>query len=107
MRALVLYHPQSDHVGIVESYVHDFQRFKGKSIEKISLETQEGANIANLHDITQYPAVLVTGPEGHLEKFWQGIPLPLMDEVDSYLLSSTDYALSRSKNSHLGAQQPR
>ncbi len=85
MRALILYHPQSDHVGIVESYVHDFQRFKGKSIEKISLETREGADLASLYGITQYPAILIIGPEGKLQKAWQGSVLPLMDEVDGYL----------------------
>lgn len=85
MRALVLYHPQSDHVGLIETFVHDFIRFKGKLIEKISLETRQGDDLAQLYDITQYPAVLVIGPEARLQKEWQGIPLPLMDEVDSYM----------------------
>src|SRR4051794_33771805 len=87
MRALVLYHPQSDHIGLVETFTHDFIRFKGKLIEKISLETREGADLATLYDITQYPAILITGPDGSLQRAWQGLPLPLMDDVDSHLQS--------------------
>ena len=85
MRVVILYHPNSDHVGIVEGFVQDFRRFKGKVLEKVSLETREGADMASLYDITQYPAILVIGPEGRLQKLWQGEVLPLMDEVDSYM----------------------
>lgn len=85
MRAVVLYHPKSDHTGRVEDFVHEFKRFKNKKIEKISLETVEGAQLAKLHDIVQYPAILVIGPDGKLQKFWQGDVLPLMDEVDAYV----------------------
>lgn len=85
MRALVLYHPQSDHVGLVEGFIKDFERFKSKKLEKVSLETREGADLASLYDVTQYPAILVIGPDGVLQKLWQGELLPLMDEVDSYI----------------------
>jgi hypothetical protein len=85
MRALVLYHPQSDHVGLVEGFVSDFARFKGRLLEKVSLETREGADLATLYDIMQYPAILVIGPDGKLQRAWQGGVLPLMDEVESYM----------------------
>ena len=85
MKAVVLYHPQSDHIGRVESFAHDFKRFKNRDIQKISLETVEGAEMAKLYDVVRYPAVLVIGPEGKLEKVWQEEVLPLMDEVESYM----------------------
>jgi hypothetical protein len=85
MRAVVLYHPNSDHLGLVEGFVHDFKRFKDKELELVSLETREGADIATLYDVTQYPAILIIGPEGKLQKLWQGEILPLMDEVESYM----------------------
>lgn len=87
MRAVVLYHPISDHAGQVEGYVHDFKRFKGKEIEKLSLETMEGSELARLYDVVRYPAILVIGPDGRLQKMWQAPEMPLMDELDSYLAS--------------------
>jgi len=85
MRAVVLYHPKSDHGGKVEDFVHDFKRFKYKKLEKVSLETVEGAELAKLYDVVRYPAILVIGPEGKLQQIWQGEMLPLMNEVDAYV----------------------
>lgn len=85
MRAAILYHPHSEHGGMVEDYVHDFERFKGKRLEKISLETIEGAEMARLYDAVRYPAILVIGPDGALQKMWQAPMMPMMDEVDAYL----------------------
>jgi hypothetical protein len=84
MRTIILYHPKSDHIGLVETYVQDYKRFKGRTIEKISLETREGATIAELYDIVRYPAILVIGPDGSPLQVWQGTILPLMDEVYAY-----------------------
>jgi hypothetical protein len=85
MRAVILYHPQSDHGRQVEEYAHDFKRFKGKQLELVSLETKEGADLAKLYDIVRYPAVLIIGPNGAMQKVWEAPLMPLMDEVDSYL----------------------
>jgi hypothetical protein len=85
MRAVVLYHPASDHVGLVEQYTQDFIRFKSRVLEKVSLETRAGADLATLYDITRYPAILVIGPDGVLSHVWQGGFFPLMDELSAYL----------------------
>jgi hypothetical protein len=85
MRALILYHPASDHVGIVEEYAQDFIRFKGRVLELVSLETVEGAELARLYDVTRYPAILIIGPDGVLTQLWQNGLFPLMDEVSAYL----------------------
>ncbi len=96
MRAMILYHPRTEQEGIVESYVHDFKRFKGKDLEKVSLDTVEGAHIAELYDVMRYPAILVIGPDGALQKAWESPIMPLMDEVDSYIHNSeTDFARAR------------
>lgn len=84
MRTVILYHPQSDHVGVVEEYSRDFIRFKGRALELISLETVEGAEMAKLYDVTRYPAILVIGPEGSLIQLWQNGLFPLMDELSAY-----------------------
>ncbi|MBI2285551.1 hypothetical protein HYU82_01865 [Candidatus Saccharibacteria bacterium] len=85
MRAVILYHPRSEHEGTVQEYVHDFKRFKGKDLEMVSLETREGADLARLYDVVRYPAIIVIGPDGVLQKIWEAPIMPLMDEVSSYV----------------------
>ena len=70
---------------MVEEYAHDFERRKGASIELISLETKEGADMAKLYGIVQYPAMLAVRDDGQLLKHWEGETLPLMDEAAAYL----------------------
>jgi hypothetical protein len=89
MRVVALYHPKSDHEGIVLDYIRDYRiRSSGKEIEPISLETLEGSSMAELYDVTNYPAILALSDDGQLQHFWQGIPLPQMNEIDAY---SQDY----------------
>lgn len=89
MRVVALYHPKSDHEGMVLDYIRDYHmRSCGKEIEPISLETIEGSSMAELYDVTNYPAILTLSDDGQLQHFWQGIPLPLMNEIDAY---SQDY----------------
>lgn len=85
MKLSILYHPDSEFARTVEEYAHDFEHQKGAAIELISLETREGADLATLHDIVQYPALFVRRETGELVKHWQGLPLPLMNQVAAYL----------------------
>lgn len=85
MKALALYRPKSEFARMVEEYARDFERQRGQTIELVSLDTVEGADMARLYGIVQYPALLVIRDDGQLLKEWQGERLPLMDEVASYL----------------------
>ncbi len=87
MRVLILYHPNSEHAGKVLDYARDYKRFKNKEIELLSLETVEGAELAKLYDITNYPAVIVTKDDGQIQKIWQDINLPLMNELEAYTIN--------------------
>lgn len=84
MKASILYHPHAEFARMAEEYVRDFARFHKEDIELISLDTREGADMARLHDIVRYPALLVRDERGSLIKEWQGEKFPLMDEVASY-----------------------
>lgn len=85
MRAFILYHPNSEQSRQVEEFAHDFNRDRKLQIELISLDTRDGAAIASLYDIVQYPAIAIVQNDGHVMKEWQGDQLPLMSEVASYL----------------------
>jgi hypothetical protein len=40
--------------------------------------------MAKLYDIVRYPAILAVANDGSLQKMWQDMPWPLMDEVAAY-----------------------
>lgn len=70
---------------MVEEYVHDFKRTRGRDIELVDLNTREGASTATLYDIMQFPCVMVMRDDGQVIKDWQGDHLPLMSELAGYL----------------------
>lgn len=86
MKALVLYHPDSDHARSVLTFKGDLERLSTSTLELVSLETKEGAEKAKVYGITRYPAILVTTESGEMLKFWEGEVLPTINEVVSYLV---------------------
>ena len=91
VKLLILYRPDSEHSTDVESFVRDFQhRFEtGRKIELVSLNTRDGAATASLYDVMTYPAILALADDGMMLNLWQGVPLPLMNEVAGYAYSSS------------------
>ncbi|MDQ3158777.1 MAG: hypothetical protein M3P98_01405 [bacterium] len=85
MKAVILYRPVSDHARPVDEYVREFKIRTGRELELVSTETKDGAKLAELYGIVQYPALIVTNEDGHYLKHWEGLPLPLFDEVQGYL----------------------
>ena len=81
----MLYRPNSEFARPVEEYAKDFEANRGKAIQLVSLDTVEGADMAKVYDIVQYPALMVIRDDGQLLKEWQGERLPLMDEVSGFL----------------------
>ena len=71
---------------MAEDYVRDYhhKRQDQDKIELISLDETAGAHMAELYDIVRYPALIVIGPDGSLQKMWQDQPWPLFDEVAAY-----------------------
>lgn len=84
MKVTILYHPNSEHSRRVDDFVHDIHAQQGIKVELLSLETREGASIATIYDITQYPAIVVTRDDGGIVQTWSGEQLPLMNEVAAY-----------------------
>lgn len=81
----MLYQPNNETSRVVEEYVHDFERTRGKQIQLVNLNTRDGAATASLYDIMHYPGLLVIRDDGQLVTHWQGANLPLMNEVAGYL----------------------
>lgn len=62
------------------------RRYPSTVIVEMDLNSREGASEASLYGITQYPAILVTANDGSLQGLWEGLPLPLIDEVFGSML---------------------
>jgi len=90
VKLLVLYRPDSEHSRDVESFVRDFQRLYevGKKVEVLSINTRDGSATASLYDVMSYPAILVLANDGSVINMWQGLPMPLMNEVAGYAYNS-------------------
>lgn len=85
MKMVILYHPQSEHGRKVEEFAHDFERVHRVEPELLSLETKEGADKARAYGVVRYPTIIVSRDDGAHMKQWEGVPLPLMNEVAGYL----------------------
>ena len=84
MKIVILYRPDSEFARPVEEFAHDIERQQNVKPELMSLDTREGANMAQLYDIVQYPAILATRDSGEVLQIWAGSQLPLMNEVAAY-----------------------
>lgn len=88
MRVLILYRPQSEHGRLVDEFIDNFKSSGTPGrLEAISIDTREGSSTAVLYDVTQYPAVLILRDDGILQHLWQGLDLPLVNEVEAYISS--------------------
>lgn len=85
MRTIILYHPNSEFAGTAEDFKREFEtRHPDYKVELVSLENREGSEMAQLYEVVRYPAILVIGADGRLQKLWQDQPFPLIDEVFAY-----------------------
>jgi hypothetical protein len=84
MRVAVLYRSNSEHERIVLDYDREFEHRTGRSLKLYDVNSREGAAMASLYDVMQYPAVLAMSDDGQILQMWQGSNLPLMNEVTYY-----------------------
>jgi hypothetical protein len=88
MKVVVLYRPKTEHEGKVQDFARDYKQLKNRELKLLSLDTLEGDNLAKLYDIVQYPAFLAIKDDGQLEQMWQGDSMPLMNELDYYIINN-------------------
>lgn len=83
----MLYRPNTEGARAAEDYTRDFERLQGKKLELVSLDTREGAAMAQLYDLPQQPTLFIIRDDGQLLSHWAGVPFPLMNEVAAYLVA--------------------
>jgi len=85
MRVAFLYRPGTEQEPKVLDYVHEYKmRHPDIEPELVSLETVQGAEMAKLYSIYNYPAILAISHDGSLMQLWQDDHMPLMQDLDAY-----------------------
>lgn len=85
MKTVLLYKPNSEHDTKVGDFVRDVKMQTGKDVPIMDADSPEGIDFAQLYDIMQFPAIVVTDEEGHVQNVWQGDQFPLINELSYYL----------------------
>lgn len=85
MKTFVVYKDESDHARDVLTFLSDFTRQTGRTLETVDPETREGASICRTYDIVEYPSVVALDDNGVLQNIWRGLPMPTISEVSYYV----------------------
>ena len=92
MKTLLLYRPNSEHERQALNYLRDFTAQTGKTLPTLNPDTPEGTDVCRLYDILQFPTILVTDAEGHMQNLWTGERLPTFSELSYYVDETTAIA---------------
>lgn len=84
MKAIVVSRDQTDYARIVSTFLEDFVRQTGRSLEVVDPDSRDGAGFCRTYDIVEYPTVIALSDEGMLLNTWRGLPLPTISEVSYY-----------------------
>lgn len=84
MRVAVIYKVESDHAREVFSYLRDYTRQTGRTLEEIDPESRDGSSFCRTYDIVEYPSLVALNDSGQLQHMWRGRPLPTISEVSYY-----------------------
>lgn len=86
MKAIILYKPQSEFSRVVEEFAHEFEARTPHKAELVDVDSRQGDALARLYDIVQYPSIIAVRDDGQLVKSWSGVPMPLVNDVEGYLV---------------------
>jgi hypothetical protein len=84
MKVAVLYRSNSEHERSILDFEREFEHRTGRAFSKYDVNTRDGAAMASLYDVMQYPTVMALADDGQMLQMWQGGKLPLINEVTYY-----------------------
>lgn len=84
MRTIVIYRVESEQARAVETFLHDFTRQTGRTLETLDPDTREGSELCRTYDVVEYPTVISLDDNGVMQNMWRGVPLPTISEVSYY-----------------------
>lgn len=85
MRTVVVAKENRDYSRMVDTFLNDFQRQTGKSLEVLDPDSLEGTSFCRTYDIVEYPTIVALDDSGQVQNTWSGINLPTINEVSFYV----------------------
>lgn len=79
-----MYRDASEHGQAVREFLREFKRQTGNDVEEVNPDTAHGIELCELYDIVEYPTMVATDNEGHMQQMWRGLPLPTISEISYY-----------------------
>lgn len=85
MRTVVVTKENRDYSRMVDTFLDDFQRQTGKSLEVLDPDSLEGTSFCRTYDIVEYPTIVALDDSGQVQNTWSGVNLPTINEVSFYV----------------------
>lgn len=85
MRVVIVAKDDTEYSRTVSTFVGDFARQTGRSLEIIDPESLDGESFCRAYDIVEYPTIIAISDGGHMQNMWRGLPLPTVSEVSFYV----------------------
>ena len=89
MKVTLFYRPNTEHERQALDYMRDFTAQTGKTLQTLDPDSPEGVDICRLYGIMQFPAILATDNEGHIQNLWLTSQLPTFSELSYYVDENT------------------
>jgi len=90
MKVLLIFRPNSEHERQALDYMRDFAAQTGKKLPTLDPDSPQGAEVCELYGIMQFPAILATDNEGHIQNLWLSDQLPTFSELSYYVNDNTE-----------------
>ncbi len=88
MRVVVVTKDNTDYARDVETFLGNFTRQTGRTLEVLDPESTEGEMFCRAYDIVEYPTIIALSDDGQVQNIWRGESLPTISEVSYYVSQS-------------------
>lgn len=85
MRVVVVTKDNMDYTRDVDTFLENFTRQTGKTVEVLDPDTRDGESFTRTYDIVQYPTIVALSDDSQLQNIWMGPSLPTINEVSYYV----------------------
>lgn len=85
MRVVAVYKDNMDYTRSIDTFMDDFARQTGRTLERLDPESREGDLFCRTYDIVEYPTIIALSNDGQMQNIWTGSTLPTISEVSYYV----------------------
>lgn len=85
MRVVVITRENTDYARAVETFLTDFTRRTGKTLEVMDADSREADSFIQAYGVMSFPAVVALSDDGQVLNMWTGVMLPTISEVSYYV----------------------